>query len=124
MTPEVFEQARALAVLVGCRFAVDACADVTSPSERSIDVRHAHLDDVRDDACAWSDLFCTDVGDDDGTVLSDPQLGAVRIADPYPFRETKGGLQPRDRRSYVRIDEHRSDSGRRRRTIGQHGRET
>src|SRR5439155_17410588 len=45
----------------------------------------------------------------------------VRITDPHPFLESECGLQPRYRRSYVWVDEHRSDGGGRRRTIRQHG---
>ena len=76
---------------------------------------------MRNDAVAWRNLITTNVGDNDGTVRSDAQLGAVRITDPYPFLESECGLQPRYRRSYVWVDEHRSDGGGRRRTIRQHG---
>src|SRR6266496_4238770 len=76
---------------------------------------------MRNDAVAWRTLTTTNVGDNDGTVRSDTQLGAVRITDPHPFLESECGLQPRYRCSYVRVDEHRSHGRRRRRTISQHG---
>src|SRR6266487_1114887 len=79
---------------------------------------------MRNDAVAWHDLITTNVGDNDGAVRSDAQLDAVRITDPYPFLESECGLQPRYRRSYVWVDEHRSDGGGRRRTIRQHGRDS
>jgi hypothetical protein len=74
------------------------------------------------DTCAWYDLICTNVGDDDGTIRADAQLRSVRVTNTDPLIEAERGLQPRYRRSYIRIDEHRSDSGGWRRTIPQHGR--
>src|SRR6266496_522363 len=76
---------------------------------------------MRNDAVAWRTLTTTNVGDNDGTVRADAQLGAVRITDPYPFLESESGLQPRHRRSHVRINEHWSNGRGRRRTIRQHG---
>src|SRR6266540_5721905 len=121
---QVLKDARALAVLVRPQFLDNARTAIARAGERRIHVWHAHLEEVRNDAVAWSNLITTNVGDNDGTVRSNPQLGAVRITDPYPFLESECGLQPRYRRSYVWVDEHRSDGGGRRRTIGQHGRDS
>ena len=120
MAAQVLKDARALAVLVGPQFLDNARTAIARAGEGRIDVWHAHLEEVRNDAVAWRNLIATNVGDNDGTVRSDAQLGAVRITDPYPFLESECGLQPRYRRSYVWVDEHRSDGGGRRRTIRQH----
>jgi hypothetical protein len=68
------------------------------------------------------DLITMDVGDDDGAVRPDPQLSSVRFADAHPLLEPERALEPRDRRSDIGVNEHRSHSDRRRRTIRQHGR--
>src|SRR5438093_11118200 len=118
---QVLKDARALAVLVGPQFLDHARTATARAAERRIDVWHAHLEEVGNDAVAWRNLIATNVGDNDGTVRSDAQLGAVRITDPYPFLESECGLQPRYRGSYVWVHEHRSDGDGRRRTIRQHG---
>src|SRR5436189_4166208 len=117
---KVLKDARALAVLVGPQSLDNARTAIARAGERRIDVWHSHLEELRNDAVARRNLIGTNVGDNNGTVRSDAQLGAVRITDPYPFLKSECGLQPRHRRSYVWVDEHRSDGGGRRRTIRQH----
>ncbi len=122
MAAYVLKHARAFAVLVARWFIEDARTGITGTGDRSIDVWHAHLDDVGGDASARCDLIATDVGDDDGAVRSDSQLSAVRFADAHPFLEAERRLQPRYRRSYIGVDEHRGYSDGRRGTIRQHDR--
>jgi hypothetical protein len=122
MATQVLEQAGTLAVFPGSWFFEHTSAEVAGTPEGRIDVRHANLDDVRDDARAGRNLIAVHVGDHYRTVRSNTQLSAMRIADPHPFLEAKGRLQPRDRCSHVGIDQHRSDRDRRRRTIRQHAR--
>ena len=120
MATQVLEQARTLTVFPGSWFFEHASTELARRPEGRIDVRYANLDDVRDDARAGGNLIAVYVGDHYGTVRSNTQLSAVRVADPHPLLEAEGRLQPRDRCSHVRIDQHRSDRGRRRRTIRQH----
>lgn len=89
MSAQVLNNARAFAVLMRPQFLDDARAPITGAGERRIDVSHAHLDEVRNDAVAWRNLIAANVSDNDGTVRSDAQLRAVRIADPYPFPEIR-----------------------------------
>ena len=92
-------------------FLEDAGAEIAGLSESFVDVRHAHLDDVRDEARTRRHVIAMDVGDDDGAVRSNTQLSAVRVSDPHPLRESEGGLQPLHRGSHVGVDEHRSHGG-------------
>jgi hypothetical protein len=82
---KVLKDARALAVLVGHQFLDNARAAIARAGERRIDVWHSHLEELRNDAVARRNLIATNVGDNNGTVRSDAQLGTVRITDPYPF---------------------------------------
>ena len=86
-------------------------SQVRGPSESFVDVRHAHLEDMRDDARTRRHVIAVDIGDDDGTVRSNTQLSAVRVSDPHPLRESEGGLQPFNRGSHVGVDQHRRDGG-------------
>src|SRR5437764_8879112 len=92
VAPEILDHARTFAVLVCRRLVDDARTEVTGTGKRRIDVRHAQLDDLRDDTPAWRDLVATDVGDDDGAVCSDSQLSAVRVTDAHPFLEAERRL--------------------------------
>jgi hypothetical protein len=121
---QILKHARALAVLVRPQFLHDVSTAIARAGESRIDVWHAHLDEVRSDTFAWRNLIATDVSDDYCPVRSDTQLSAVRITDPYPFPKSECSFQPRYRRSYVRVNENRSDGGGWRRTIRQHCRNT
>ncbi len=99
MAAQILKDARALAVLVRPQFLDHARTATARAGERGIDVWHAHLEELRNHAVAWRNLIATNVGDNDGTVRSYAQLGAVRITYPYPFLESECGLQPRYRRS-------------------------
>ena len=122
MTGKILEQAGALTVLVRRRFREHARAEITGSGKRCIDIGNLDLDEVRHNATAWYDLIGPNIGDDDGAIGSDTQLGAMVFADAYPFAEAERGLQPRYCCSHIRIDQHRSDGGRRCGTIRQHRR--
>lgn len=102
------------------RFIEDMRTGIAGTRERRVNVRHTHLDDVGDDACAWCNLIATHVRDDDCTVPSDPELSAVRVADADPFLEAEGGFKPRHRRTHIGINEHRGHGDGRHRAIRQH----
>ena len=60
-----------------------------------------------DDARARGSLIAADVGDNDCTVRSDPKLGPVRVADPYPLFEPERGIQPGHGCPHIGVDENR-----------------
>jgi hypothetical protein len=93
---------------VRCRFLEGTRTEVAGSGESCIDVRHAHLDEVRHGSGAWWDLVGASVRDDDGAVRPDAQLSAVPVADADALLESERGLEPRNRRSHIRIDQHRS----------------
>ena len=119
----ILEDARALTVLPRRQLLDDPCTCFTRSSERRINVRYAHLDDVCHTAAAWHDPIGTRIGDDDSTVQADAQLSPVAVSNPHPFPEPERRFEPRDRRAYILIDEHRRHGRRRCRTIDQHGRQ-
>ena len=120
MTTEILEHARTLAILPCSWFLENECTEFTSTLAGCIDVWHSELDDVRDDARFGRHLIGAHVSDHHGTVRSDTQLSAVRVADPHPLLEPERRLQPRHGRAYVGINQNRSDGDRWRRTIHQH----
>jgi hypothetical protein len=73
----VLENAGTFAVLVRRQLLDHTRANVACAGERSIDVGHAHLDQVCGDAPAWRNSISTDLRDHDGAVYSDAQLCAV-----------------------------------------------
>jgi len=92
---DVVEHARTLAVLVRRRFLDYASAGITRASERRIDGRYTHLDDVCHFAWARLNLLPTHISNDDCAVRSDVHLRAMRVPDPHAFLETERILQPR-----------------------------
>ena len=120
MTAQVLDKARTLAVFPRSWFLEDAGAEIAGLSESFVDVRHAHLDDVRDEARTRRHVIAMDVGDDDGAVRSNTQLSAVRISDPHSLRKSEGGFQPCHRGSHVGVDQHRRHCGGGCRAIRQH----
>ena len=67
-------------------------AKVARTPEGRIDVRYADLDEVGDDPRAGRHLIGAHVRDNDGTVRTDAQLSAVRVADSHAFLEAEGRL--------------------------------
>jgi hypothetical protein len=51
---QVFQDGGALAVFSGRQLLDDACALLTGASERRIDVRYAHVDDVSHGVVVWA----------------------------------------------------------------------
>ena len=124
MAGEVFDHARALAVLPGRRLFQDAGACRPGLRECGVDVLYTQLHEVRDDAALWSSLVTADVRDDNCAVCSCAQLRAMVVADPYPLPEAERRFQPLDRSSNVGIEQDRSHSRRRRRAVRLHGRDS
>ena len=122
MPTNVLEHTRTLAVLPRVWLFEDAGAEIAGTTEGRVDVRHPHLDEVCDDAGRGRHLIVVHVGGDDGTVGSNTQLSAVCVADPHPFLEAEGGLEPDNCRSHIRIDQYRRNGRRWCRAIRQHGR--
>ena len=116
----VLQHTGSLAVLPGCQLLDDSApwsqarANAASTSATRTLTRCVHPPPL------WRDPLATDVGDHDGTVQPDAQLGTVRFTDPHPLLEAKRRLEPRHCCPHIRIDEHRCHGGRRRRTIRQH----
>src|SRR2546423_5728697 len=117
---EILDHARAFAVLVRGRLLEDAGSGLAGNRERCVHVRHSDLDQLRDAAAARRDLVAADVGHDDRTVLSDPKLRAVPIADPDTLSEAERSLEPLHRSAHVRVEEHRGDRRGRGGAVRQH----
>ena len=85
-----------------------------APSARSqwvADVVDTDHHRVRHLARSWRPALVTHVADDDRAAVTDVELRAVVLADPYSFDEPECGAEPGDRLPHVRIDEDWDDDG-------------
>lgn len=123
MTSEVLKAARTFTVLKARRLVDHSCPSVAGSEERRVHIGHPYLDHAGDAAHLRWHLISADIGNNDSAVVTNAQLSPVRLADTGSFFEAECLLQPRDGGADIGVNEHRCNSHRRRRTIGQHGRE-
>jgi hypothetical protein len=76
-----------------------------------VGVLHAHDHRVRHLVRARRPAVVAHVGNDDSTVLSDPELRPVGLPDPHTLTEAEGPRQPVDGLAHVRVDEVGDDGG-------------
>lgn len=73
----------------------DACAVLTRPVALGPHVGHAHRHRVRDLARAGRGAIAADIADDQGAV-TELELSAVVVPDPYALYEPEGRTEPGD----------------------------